>query len=258
MEWPRGSGGPWRLPLAVSIDTGTSVSGVRRQGDGQVSADDRLTGRRAVVRTVEMVAVFGLFPIALIPLRVEVGRWLIPILVVTAAGCSVVLIQDPTFDRRRLWNATGLVAGLRRMLRLVPVGAVALVVLTLLIDPTRLLGLARERPLLWAVVLILYPVLSAYPQELIFRTFFFHRYARLIGDPRWVIAGSALSFGLAHAFLSNWIAPVLSAIGGFLFARTYAHSASTLQASLEHAIWGDLVFTIGLGWYFYGGSLSPA
>jgi membrane protease YdiL (CAAX protease family) len=201
------------------------------------------------------MVVFVVFPVLLIPFRVTVGRWLIPILVVTAAGCVLVLLSDPTFDRRRLWNPTDLGDGLRRILRLVPVGAVALVALTLVIDSTRLLGFARERPLVWLVVLVLYPVLSVYPQEVIFRTFFFHRHARLIGDERWVIVVSAVTFGLAHAFLWNWIAPVLGTIGGILFATTYQRSGSTLQACLEHALWGDLVFTVGLGWYFYGGSL---
>lgn len=35
---------------------------------------------------------------------------------------------------------------------------------------------ARERSILWVAVLLLYPILSALPQELIFRVFFFHRY----------------------------------------------------------------------------------
>ena len=218
--------------------------------------DERLTRRRAVFRIVELAFVFVLCALALIPLRVGVRRWLIPILGVTAAVCMAVLIRDPTFDRRRLWDAADLRSGVRRNLRLVAFGTPALVVLTLTIEPSLLLRFARERTLLWLVVLVLYPVLSVYPQELIFRTFFFHRYGSLLGGGRWVMAASASSFGLAHLFLSNWIAPVLSAIGGVLFARTYSRSGSTPQACLEHAIWGGLVVTVGLGWYFDGGSLS--
>ena len=47
----------------------------------------------------------------------------------------------------------------------------------------------------------------------------------------------------------------MTAVGGYLFARTYARSESTLMVSLEHALWGDFLFTVGLGWYFWGGSI---
>jgi len=30
----------------------------------------------------------------------------------------------------------------------------------------------------------------------------------------------------------------------------------SLAAGLEHALWGDLLFTLGLGWYFYTGSIG--
>ena len=41
-----------------------------------------------------------------------------------------------------------------------------------------------------------------------------------------------------------------------LFARTYAGSRSFLQAVVEHSLWGNFIFTIGLGWYFYGGAIA--
>jgi membrane protease YdiL (CAAX protease family) len=69
---------------------------------------------------------------------------------------------------------------------------------------------------------------------------------------------SGVAFGLAHAVLANWIAIVLSTLGGLIFAATYARTRSTLMAALEHGLWGDFVFTIGLGWYFYGGSVGGA
>jgi membrane protease YdiL (CAAX protease family) len=104
--------------------------------------------------------------------------------------------------------------------------------------------------------MILYPLLSVYPQELIFRPFLFHRYRDLFPEQWMMVLVSGLTFGLAHIFFENWIAPILSVIGGLLFARTYQKSNSTLQAALEHGLWGDLIFTIGLGWYFYGGSIG--
>jgi membrane protease YdiL (CAAX protease family) len=94
-----------------------------------------------------------------------------------------------------------------------------------------------------------------YPQELIFRTYLFHRYRALFGSDRALVAASAVAFGLAHLFFANWWAPLLSTAGGWLFARTYLRTRSTLQATVEHGLWGDVVFTVGLGWYFYGGSI---
>jgi|GEM_PF-5893722 len=51
--------------------------------------------------------------------------------------------------------------------------------------------------------------------------------------------------------------PVLpTTLDGLLFARTYQRSESTLQASLEHALRGDFLFILGLGWCFYGGLIG--
>lgn len=45
-------------------------------------------------------------------------------------------------------------------------------------------------------------------------------------------------------------------IGGILFARTYERSNSLLAACIEHGLWGDLLFTLGLGWCFYTGVIT--
>ena len=116
-------------------------------------------------------------------------------------------------------------------------------------------GVLNPREIWWMVVMIAYPLLSVYPQEILFRTFFFHRYRPILGSRHGAILWSAFVFGLAHLFFANWIAPTLTALGGYLFARTYTRSGSTLAAVIEHALWGDFLFTIGLGWYFYGGSI---
>jgi uncharacterized protein len=107
---------------------------------------------------------------------------------------------------------------------------------------------------LWAIVMLLYPLLSVYPQELIFRAYFFHRYQALFGAGWTMIAASALAFGFVHIAFGNWISVVLSTIGGFLFALTYHQSGSLFLACLEHAFFGNFIFTIGLGQFFYHGT----
>ena len=204
----------------------------------------------------ELTVLFVAVPIWLYVYRLQVGRIVIPGILLVVLPCLGVLLADPTFDRRRLWNAERFWPRLRRTVLFFVPAAVAVALVYAAVEPERLLSFPRREPRLWLLVMVLYPAVSVYPQELIFRTFFFHRYRRLFPSTTLMILASGLLFGHAHLFFGNWIAPVLSAAGGILFARTYARTGSTLQASLEHGLWGDLLFTLGLGWYFYGGSIQ--
>lgn len=56
-----------------------------------------------------------------------------------------------------------------------------------------------------------------------------------------------------HIIFRNPVAPLLTLPGGYLFATTYTRTRSLLITGIEHALYGDLVFTIGLGIYFYKG-----
>ena len=47
---------------------------------------------------------------------------------------------------------------------------------------------------------------------------------------------------------------LLSGVGGVLFARTYLTSGSLAMAALEHALYGNFIFTIGLGEFFFHGT----
>ena len=71
----------------------------------------------------------------------------------------------------------------------------------------------------------------------------------------WSYGSSAGVFALAHLVLGNWQAPVLAWCGGLLFAWTYWRTRSLLLVTLEHGLWGNWLFTLGLGRYFYGGHI---
>jgi len=101
--------------------------------------------------------------------------------------------------------------------------------------------------------MLLYPLLSVYPQELLYRAFFFHRYQPLFGSGWRMLLASAFAFGFAHVILGNWISVVLCLIGGLLFALTCQHSGSLLLTCLDHALFGNFIFTVGLGQFFYHG-----
>lgn len=179
-----------------------------------------------------------------------------PILWAVAAYCLVALLRDPTFDRNRLWNAAPLSRHLLPMLGLFLAAAVLLTFLVRLYAPNLFLALPRTHPGMWSLVLVLYPLLSVYPQALIYRAFFFHRYRPLLaGSARtqaWLlILASAATFALMHLVFRNWVALALTFPGGLLFAWRYLRTESLCVSWLEHALYGCLLFTIGLGPYFY-------
>ena len=185
---------------------------------------------------------------------------LFPALWAFFAYTLAMLLLDPSFDRRTLWNFRAMRRELPRVLATFAVLGTLLAAAVYALDaltegPSMFLALPRERFGLWVVIMIFYPLVSVYPQEVIWRAFMFHRYGTIF-RARWAMVGvSALAFGHAHVAFHNWIALALCFVGGGLFALTFAHSRSTLAAWIEHALYGCLVFTIGIGRYFYSGSV---
>jgi len=117
--------------------------------------------------------------------------------------------------------------------------------------PDQFLIIPRERPQLWVIIMIFYPLISALPQELIYRSFFFHRYQKLFESGLMMIGMSAFLFGFLHIIYDNWVAVISTFLGGWLFSITYRKSNSLLLVSLEHALYGCIIFTSGFGSYFY-------
>ncbi|MFH0909610.1 MAG: CPBP family intramembrane glutamic endopeptidase [bacterium] len=123
--------------------------------------------------------------------------------------------------------------------------------LVAMIDPNLFFGFPRHAPRMYAVYMVLYPFLSVWPQEFLYRRFYFWRYAAIFPSERERIWSSALAFCLLHAIYHNWIAVVLSLGGGWFFAREYARTGSLLVVWAEHSLLGQYLFTIGLGRFFY-------
>ena len=178
----------------------------------------------------------------------------IPLLLVGAVAALVYLRNQPTFDRRDLLRAGALRSALPAILLGWALAAAVAVAVLATVAPERLFDLPRRDPLLWASVVVLYPLLSVYPQELIYRVFLLHRYAPLLGTGRRAAAASAAAFGFAHIIFGNVLSIVLTLVGGWLFARTFQRTRSLLATSVQHALYGVLAFTVGLGDFFYHGS----
>lgn len=175
----------------------------------------------------------------------------IPALVLLGALAWWWLRRQPGFDRAHLTRPAALRAALPGILGLwAGVAALAVVGIAVL-APDRLFALPRQEPLIWVAVVVLYPLVSVYPQELLFRAFLFHRYRPLFGAGS--VAVSATAFGFAHVIFGSLWSVLLTLLGGALFAWRYRRTRSLLAASVEHALYGVLAFTVGLGDLFYHG-----
>ena len=115
------------------------------------------------------------------------------------------------------------------------------------VDSENLFIVLRTKPLLWLGILFIYSFFSVYPQELIYRTFFFQRYESLFRNGALFILVNAAVFSLAHIFFKNALVMLLTFVGGILFALTFKKTKSTLLVSIEHAIYGCWLFTVGMG-----------
>lgn len=104
-----------------------------------------------------------------------------------------------------------------------------------------------NKPLLWIGFTLVYWLFSVYPQEILYRTFFFKRYKNLFKNESFFLFFNAILFSLAHMFFKNSLVIVLTFLGGLLFAFTFNNTKSTLLVSIEHAIYGSWLFTVGMG-----------
>ncbi len=163
--------------------------------------------------------------------------------------------------RRRGWTAKrffGLAHVTRRdwlhLVLRVAVVAVVLGVVLQVMQPDAMWGLLKKRPGFWGMVMVAYPVLSVLPQGVVYRGLFFERYAGLFG--RWAGVVAMVVFSLAHLMFFNAHALVLTLAGGVIFVWQYRKTDSLMFASIEHALYGDLAFTVGWGMYLHCGTLA--
>lgn len=176
----------------------------------------------------------------------------IPALWVLTALCLFALLRDPGFDRAHLWNAAALRPSAPAILGLFGLAtAIGIALLLRYMPPGTFLNFPRSNPRLWILLMVLYPVLSVYPQGIVYRAFLFERYRDLF-RPGWaIVLASAVAFAYVHIVFRNRIALVLTFLGGVVFASRYLKTGSLFVSSFEHALYGCAVFTIGIGKSFY-------
>lgn len=128
------------------------------------------------------------------------------------------------------------------------------VVILGLAAPDAMFSLPRNRPEFLPVIWTFYPFLSALPQELIFRPLFFHRYGAILPQGQAAIVLNAAIFAFAHLMYWSWIVAIMTFVGGLIFARAYLRHGLP-SAWVLHAVAGNVLFTVGMGVYFYTGNV---
>ena len=180
-------------------------------------------------------------------------QWDLVLLYVWAALLFVALLLDRRFDKRNLWRASGLRAkNLPPMVASWALAAIVLMVaMGLRFGWEHVFWLGRAFGLGAFAFLFYYGLLLVYPQEIIFRAFFFRRYEPLLRSPLALIAASSAAFGWMHIIYLNATAIVLTLLGGALMGITYHRTRSMLAVTVEHAVLGWFTFIVGFGPNFY-------
>lgn len=201
---------------------------------------------------IEFIGLFVAVPIIL-AVFLPPSAMLPVLLVVTVVG-AILLHRTPGFHWRELaqgWREIDwrIVATFSIVTACVSLAVVALVV------PDAFLILCRFNPVAWLAVILLYPFLSALPQEVLFRPLFFRRYGAILPHGRSALVLNAAIFSLAHLLYWNWIVATMTFVGGLAFAWAYEARGSFPLAVVLHAVAGNILFTVGTGMLFYTGTI---
>ena len=214
------------------------------------------------VRRLQLWTEFGLIYVGLpLLMRIAVFDYRVPLfyaLPPVLLGFIAFLYFDRSFSLRKELERWPSAATLVSILATFAIGSVAVGLAVSVVMPDRLFALAAERPGLWLKIMVLYPFTSVLAQEFAYRVFFFHRYGVLFGSRASLIVANALAFGFGHILFRNWIAVGGTFVVGLLLAWRYERTRSFWAVYTEHTLWGWLVFTIGLGVYFFTGVKNPA
>ena len=125
----------------------------------------------------------------------------------------------------------------------------------LFFEPQNFLNLPREHFGAWLAFVLFYPVLSVLPQELVYRVYVFEAHKTLLSPRLLALTVSAMSFAWLHIVFAGWFAVVSTFVAGLALAWNYFQNRNSSGAIwplvLEHSLYGQIVFTIGLYQYFF-------
>ena len=120
---------------------------------------------------------------------------------------------------------------------------------TIIIDRNLLFNLPKNNFSFVGFVIFL-PIFSVIPQEFIFRVLFFERYGNLFKSQNIAILVNSIIFAYIHLVFQNFHAVFITAITSPIFAYAYLKK-SLLTCIIIHSIGGQIIFSYGLGKFFY-------
>lgn len=191
---------------------------------------------------LELGALYGVLPGLFL---LDLGR---PVMTAVLVGAFLYVIVQCI--RLRLFHRSPQRPDWRAILPAFVVFALVSTAVLAAVRPELLFGPPRRAPQVWLTFLFIYSVFSVIPQALVFRVFFLERYRHLVANERVLILLGAVTFSWAHTIINHPLVYALTFFGGMLFARTYLRSRSLVVTSVEHALYGAWLFTVGLGTVF--------
>ena len=104
---------------------------------------------------------------------------------------------------------------------------------------------------LWIIIIIFYPIISVFPQEIIYRVLFVERYKKLfVSKKDYSQIVNTFIFTYSHIVFQNHHAIIISAIASPIFYYQYTKK-SFLNCFIIHSLGGYLIYTVGLGDFFF-------
>lgn len=172
---------------------------------------------------------------------------IIPLLLI-GGTFTLLLLTDPEFDKRVFYRFRKKYMA-KSVVRIVIISTL-LVWFTFWIFPHLFLTYPVRYFEEYVITFFLYPVASVFPQEIIYRVYYFHRYETLLPEKYLLMLSNAVIFGLTHFIYDNWVAPIATFLVSWIFIYNYYQTRSLLNVTLEHYLYGIIMFTIGFGYFF--------
>ena len=120
----------------------------------------------------------------------------------------------------------------------------------ILVDKDLLFIFPKTNFELWLLVILIYPFLSVIPQEIVYRVFFFQRYFPNERSFYFLTLLNMIVFSYGHVVFNNVHAILITAIVSPVFTYAYLKK-SFFTCIILHALGGQIIFTLGLGKYFF-------
>ncbi len=119
------------------------------------------------------------------------------------------------------------------------------------INPDIVFNLPKRSWTRWMFIMLAYPLFSVVPQVLIYRVLFVKRYSELFANKTVMLLVGTTIFSLAHLMFKSIVILSFTFAGGFIFLRSYQKNQSIWINILEHSLYGNMLFTLGWGRYFF-------